>query len=664
MLYYKITSARNEVKSKRGSKERDRLEEKMRTQTQAINDDSIPAHVCIAHIGNDMLECAALAKEYVVTKDMLISLFHKLSETCGFGVHEATITEITLREYSRILAEADGNDYIKNDDVILDRFGLGWYGSYHHRMNTREVILDQTKLLVDAIRPTVRVSSNALIDEIKRIEKGRSYELHYGHPVHYIICADDDESADYLTRQLVSSLVENDRILSRRMFVIDCKSGNNTSLIEKQYCISGGGAVQIKYLPDNINIGEYSLCKNEMLEIALEVVKSHAHDVLTILRLPSVLGDAEDKLEDALQSMTFVKISEDAVDYEGAKNYLKLRAGDLGIKTDRNLYASLNKNEAYKSAELNKIFDAWFSKRLKTSIYPQYADLSAYMVSPDAVKGNAFKDFEALIGLSSSKELIKEIIDFASAQKLYPVKGGKPSLHMMFAGNPGTAKTTVARLVAKILKENQVLENGELIEVGRSDLVGKYVGHTAPRVKAAFRRAKGSVLFIDEAYSLVDDRDGLFGDEAINTIVQEMENHRDDTIVIFAGYPDKMEGFLNKNPGLRSRIGFHVDFPDYNAEELCNILEHVAGQSSLLLADDVREKVMPIFEKASTISEFGNGRYARNMLEKAKIKRASRLIRMNPEDVTEKISQTLIADDFEDLSVGRKDSQRVIGFAV
>lgn len=120
----------------------------------------------------------------------------------------------------------------------------------------------------------------------------------------------------------------------------------------------------------------------------------------------------------------------------------------------------------------------------------------------------------------------------------------------MYGSAPGTAKTTVARLFADILRDNKILPEGALIEAGRSDLVGEYVGQTAPKVKSLFRRAKGNVLFIDEAYSLVDDRRGLYGDEAINTLVQEMENNREDTIVILAGYPDKMQQFLDTNPGL------------------------------------------------------------------------------------------------------------------
>ena len=188
---------------------------------------------------------------------------------------------------------------------------------------------------------------------------------------------------------------------------------------------------------------------------------------------------------------------------------------------------------------------------------------------------------------------------------------------MVFTGNPGTAKTTVARLFADILRDNKILPEGALIEAGRSDLVGEYVGQTAPKVKSLFRRAKGNVLFIDEAYSLVDGRRGLYGDEAINTLVQEMENNREDTIVILAGYPDKMQQFLDTNPGLTSRIAFHINFDDYTEEELYEILMSMASKSGVRLSDEVHEKVIEIFGHACKYKDFGNGRFVRNIYEQA-----------------------------------------------
>ena len=158
-----------------------------------------------------------------------------------------------------------------------------------------------------------------------------------------------------------------------------------------------------------------------------------------------------------------------------------------------------------------------------------------------------------------------------------------------------------------------LLTKGDLYEVGRADLVGKYVGWTAQIVKDKFKAAKGSVLFIDEAYSLIDDKEGLYGDEAINTIVQEMENNRENMIVIFAGYSDKMEDFLRRNPGLRSRIAFHVPFHDYDTDELVNIAELIARKNNLRFTQESHDKLFSVLNTARKTADFGNGRYVRNL---------------------------------------------------
>jgi SpoVK/Ycf46/Vps4 family AAA+-type ATPase len=177
--------------------------------------------------------------------------------------------------------------------------------------------------------------------------------------------------------------------------------------------------------------------------------------------------------------------------------------------------------------------------------------------------------------------------------------------------------------------------------------VGAYVGWTAKCVKKAFDKARGGVLFIDEAYSLVDDRDGSFGDEAINTIVQEMENNRQDVIVIFAGYPDKMQAFLAKNPGLRSRIAYHVPFDDYDTDALCKIAKVMAEQKGLKLTDGAMQRLRGIFDVARTRSDFGNGRFVRNMLENAKMLQASRLVEADYDKIDDEDVVTIIEDDIE-----------------
>lgn len=235
-------------------------------------------------------------------------------------------------------------------------------------------------------------------------------------------------------------------------------------------------------------------------------------------------------------------------------------------------------------------------------------------------------------------------------------------MHMVFSGNPGTAKTTVARLFAKIMKDNVVLSTGQLVEVGRSDLVGKYVGWTAKTVKKRFSEAIGGVLFIDEAYSLVDDCDGSYGDEAINTIVQEMENHRDEMVVIFAGYPDKMQTFLSKNPGLRSRIAFQVHFEDYNKDELCSIAKHVAEENGFKLTDDSLSKMSDIFGDAMKRPDFGNGRYVRNLIERSRMAQASRLINQDISKITKDQVCTIEASDIEALAILEPPAKMRIGF--
>ena len=271
-----------------------------------------------------------------------------------------------------------------------------------------------------------------------------------------------------------------------------------------------------------------------------------------------------------------------------------------------------------------------------------------------------------MIGLDEAKKVINRALDYYKAQKLFADKGMKadhPAMHMVFTGNPGTAKTTVARLFARIMQENGLLSKGNLIEVGRGDLVGKYVGWTAPTIQKKFKEAQGSVLFIDEAYSLVDDRSGSFGDEAINTIVQEMENHREDVVVIFAGYPDEMEGFLQKNPGLRSRIAYHVPFADYDTESLCAIAKLIAGQKGLTLTDDACRKLTGLFDTARTEVGFGNGRYVRNVIEKARMAQATRLLSMDFDSIGSKEMATICAEDIEQPKAKAAPQKNRIGFS-
>lgn len=353
-----------------------------------------------------------------------------------------------------------------------------------------------------------------------------------------------------------------------------------------------------------------------------------------------------------LGNISVVELREEFVSGERAKEFLKLLAKESGIRTDNKLFEKLESEKGYLAPDLHDLYDNWYNNKLKTGVYPQYKDIVSAKreVIKAEPKGSAYDELNQMIGLDEAKKVINQALNYYKAQKLFADKGMKsdhPAMHMVFTGNPGTAKTTVARLFARIMKENNLLSKGNLIEVGRGDLVGKYVGWTAPTIQKKFREAQGSVLFIDEAYSLVDDRDGSFGDEAINTIVQEMENHRDDVVVIFAGYPDKMEGFLQKNPGLRSRIAYHVPFDDYDTAALCEIAKLIARQKGLTFTDDACDKLIGLFESVSNENDFGNGRYVRNVIEKAKMAQASRLLAMDFDSIVSDDIALITAEDIE-----------------
>ena len=271
-----------------------------------------------------------------------------------------------------------------------------------------------------------------------------------------------------------------------------------------------------------------------------------------------------------------------------------------------------------------------------------------------------------LVGLSNVKEQVVRITAFARMQKVLR-ESGKAAipmvLNMEFIGNPGTAKTTVARILAGLLHKVELLPSDELVEVGRADLVARYEGQTADKVKALFRRAKGKLLFIDEAYSLAEGFDGAFGDEAINTIVQEMENNREDTVLIFAGYPKQMEAFFDRNPGLRSRVPFQIRFCDYSAEELRQITEIEAKKRGFTCSEQAMEFVASICAKAAKSATAGNGRFCRNLAEGAVLRYAERVFGENA-DAAEPDYILQKEDFFCPDIVPAGESANKIGFAV
>ena len=252
---------------------------------------------------------------------------------------------------------------------------------------------------------------------------------------------------------------------------------------------------------------------------------------------------------------------------------------------------------------------------------------AAYTGALDAIRA----EINELVGLAPVKEYVFGLADNLQVQQRRAAAGLKTaslSMHMIFTGNPGTGKTTIARLVAKYLKAIGALKGGQLVEVTRADLVGRYTGHTAPLTNSVIESALGGVLFIDEAYSLYRGEQDSFGLEAIDTLVKGMEDHRDELVVILAGYTKEMETFLTANSGLASRFPNKIEFPDYTAEELLQITHVQAKNKGYRLAESCAEPLLGYYARwqAADARTAGNGRLARNTLEKAIFHQSRRLV--------------------------------------
>jgi probable Rubsico expression protein CbbX len=268
-------------------------------------------------------------------------------------------------------------------------------------------------------------------------------------------------------------------------------------------------------------------------------------------------------------------------------------------------------------------------------IAPAVAELVEAGASPQAIVHRTGLDAVLdgldgdLVGLAPVKTRIREIAALLVVDRLrreHGLASERPSLHMCFSGNPGTGKTTVARRMAEILHRLGYVERGHLVSVTREDLVGQYVGHTAPKTREALKKAYGGVLFIDEAYYLhrpENERD--YGQEAIEILLQAMESERDKLVVILAGYKDRMDEFFNSNPGMQSRVTHHIEFPDFTVDELVQIGDLMLERQEYAFSQEAREVFHDYIERRRQRPRFAHGRSIRNAIDRARLRQASRL---------------------------------------
>lgn len=567
--------------------------------------------------------------------------------------YDIKVEEICLEDYLSALSTADKNGYV-NDGLILRSMGLSFVSHRRYASCFSDRIVDEDMTQNELFQA---VEENHLGGDYKR-ELERIYSIgkvdHFiGHPAHYAIAAKNSEYRRSVARGLITALHEEGRLSSKRYTIFIIDDDPNPAILESIYKMNKGATVLLRAESGRLFANESNQISSTSIEDLLQIVRRYMPETLTIFSFDSLSDGEQECFRNALGHIAMVEFRADIYAKESAVAYVEKLAQKDGFTLDEDIKTRLLSTErGYLAEGLDAVYSEWKMQHLSTVLYPAYKGCYSILQSKGPTKKKtAFDELSELIGLKNAKKTIKQALDYYKLQQEYSARGmtvQKPNMHMVFTGNPGTAKTTVARLVARIFKENGLLSVGDLIEVGRKDIVGKYLGSTAPLVKEMFGKAKGSVLFIDEAYSLVDDKKGLYGDEAINTIVQLMENEREDMVVIFAGYTKEMEEFLDRNPGLRSRIAFHVAFDDYNESELCEITELFARKNGSVISPAAHETLCSIYKEQIKHPNFGNGRYARSLYEQAKMHLASRLGESDLSKVSREDLITLLPEDFSE----------------
>ena len=667
MIYYKylITTSDGLFNGKADKKESDRVNDILNEFNSNLEEGDLSINVTSIEKTQLKLSISSSLNSESDIEREIVSLLQALGINPKYSIEKE---EVSVKEFAKSISDGTKQGFINDPDDICQKYTVG-----DKRYCLRQNDFNEEMIGEDLDSSIVFQS---IEEEKKRIFSPSAPKEFICHPVHYVIASDNEDLRIEMRRQLLSALYKANRLKSRRVSILSLNPLQNVfsanykesgTIANRLYNKGEGGTVIISGTKaEEENDDCFTPSDNGELEAIMFNANMHRDNVLTVIEL----DDNEESLNEIKElsdKMDFVILKENLVYGQGAKEYLQLLAKKDGINNIESLLDKVVEGEGYHYSNLSSLYKTWKEER-KKSAFPAYSSFISNLNIENArkPKGNAYKELQGLIGLENAKRVIEEAIAYFNMESFMAkrnLKISSPSRHMVFYGAPGTAKTTVARLFAQIMKENGVLSKGELVEVGRKDLVGKYVGWTAMQVERVFKIAEGSVLFIDEAYSLVDGRDKLYGQEAINTIVQMMENMRENTIVIFAGYEKEMKEFINQNPGLRSRIPFHVHFPDYSDSELLEILKLVASKNNYSLTEGAECKARDIFKTASLSKDFGNGRFVRNLFEKATMKKALRLSSSLDDFISDTELLTLREEDFEmpeEYSNERKT--RVIGF--
>lgn len=594
-------------------------------------------------------------------------LAERFLERMDVAYEELTVKEISMETFFNGLRISFRGRLISDDDKMAETMGLETF--FCERNDFFNEKISDDKKTVEELKCDVEKYhlGDGYKEELHRILRGKKRDVFLGNPATYLIVSKEETARRVMIRNLVSALGKKGRLQSQRYTIVNLDDREcSLERLEELYDISQGATIYIRVDDDNFPDGEKNHGYLDVKKVC-EIVKKKGAKTLTVFAMETISDKNRNKLENYMLGVPMLVFTDNTYKKEKAKNVLLSMAQDENFTISQDLLDKVEKTErSYTYGELTEVYNVWRAEYMGTDVFPEYKKFVTHVAEEEkqVSKSDAYKKLQEMIGLTQAKKVIDGAINYFKLQQEYKLRGiafNRPAMHMCFTGRPGTAKTTVARLVAEILKDNDILSEGKLVEVDRSQLVGRFVGHTAPQVKEMFDKAKGSVLFIDEAYSLVEDRKGSYGSEAINEIVQEMENRREDTIVILAGYPDEMKELLEWNPGMKSRIAFHVSFDDYTENELLDITKLLAKDRGMKLDEKAEEKLLSIYADARKDKAFGNGRFARNLLEKAKVNQANRFMQKDLRFVSDEDICTLVADDF-DYEVKKEETRPRLGF--
>lgn len=420
--------------------------------------------------------------------------------------------------------------------------------------------------------------------------------------------------------------MKNNETVERSFFVVE-NSNNISELYDKQNSL-----VIFKDLSSLLNKDKFERDK------LLTILESTIQDSSKIDGITTIVTDStKQKIDEVFGNNTTLKnkifdfelYTTDADSQEIYQSILSILTKDYIVTGEFEIKLLEYIDETYDKSPLSS--PEYITTVVEKILFNKTKDVIDIETIPEFEKAKSneelFKELNNLIGLDNVKTMLKDLVNLLEFKKKTSdsLKIKDTNLHMVFLGNPGTGKTTVARMIAGILYNLDYIDQNKLIEVSAKDLVGQYVGQTAPKTMEVIEKALGGVLFIDEAYSLATKPGSAttFNEECISTLIQAMENYRDNLVVIFAGYSKEMDAFLKSNSGIVSRIGYTMDFKDYTIDELIEIFKSMFNKSGFIIEEQAIEKARTIINEFSKTAGFGNARFVRNLYEKTIIKHAT-----------------------------------------